>query len=113
LRIVGVTPSASTGARSRARARDARTPRILRHDPAELVLTARAGTSLAEIEAVLAGKGQRLPFEPPHFGPCATLGGTAACGLAGPARAWSGPLRDSVLAYGAHRRWRVLRFGAR
>ena len=49
---------------------------ILRHDPAELVLTARAGTSLAEIEAVLAGKGQRLPFEPPHFGPCATLGGT-------------------------------------
>src|SRR5512145_720358 len=70
---------------------------ILRHDPAELVLTARGGTPLAEIEAALATKCQRFPFEPPHFGPGATLGGTVACGLAGPARAWSGPLRDFVL----------------
>jgi len=70
---------------------------ILRHDPAELVLTARAGTPLAEIETRLAEHGQRLPFEPPHFGDAATLGGTVACGLSGPARAWSGPLRDFVL----------------
>jgi glycolate oxidase FAD binding subunit len=70
---------------------------ILRHDPAELVLTARAGTPLAEVEASLAAQGQRLPFEPPHFGERATLGGTVASGLAGPARAWSGPLRDFVL----------------
>jgi glycolate oxidase FAD binding subunit len=85
---------------------------ILRHDPAELVLTARAGTPVAEIEAALAGKGQRLPFEPPHFGPCATLGGTVACGLAGPARAWSGPLRDFVLGVRVLTGdGRVLRFG--
>lgn len=85
---------------------------ILRHDPAELVLTARGGTPLAEIEAQLAGKGQRLPFEPPHFGPQATLGGTVACGLAGPARAWAGPLRDFVLgARVLTGDGRVLRFG--
>jgi glycolate oxidase FAD binding subunit len=85
---------------------------VLRHDPAELVITARSGTPLAEIEACLAEHGQRLAFEPPHFGPGATLGGTVACGLAGPARAWSGPLRDYVL--GARLLagdGRVLRFG--
>jgi len=85
---------------------------ILRHDPAELVLTARAGTPLVEIEASLAEHGQRLPFEPPHFGAHATLGGTVACGLAGPARAWSGPLRDYVLGVRLLTGdGRVLRFG--
>jgi glycolate oxidase FAD binding subunit len=85
---------------------------ILRHDPAELVLTARGGTSLAEIETRLEAHGQRLPFEPPHFGPGATLGGTVACGLAGPARAHSGPLRDFVLgARVLTGDGRVLRFG--
>ena len=85
---------------------------ILRHDPAELVLTARGGTPLAEVETQLAAHGQRLPFEPPHFGADATLGGTVAAGLAGPARAWAGPLRDYVL--GARiltGDGRVLRFG--
>jgi glycolate oxidase FAD binding subunit len=85
---------------------------VLRHDPAELVITARAGTPLAEIETCLAAHGQRLAFEPPHFGPGATLGGTVACGLAGPARAWSGPLRDYVLgARVLTGDGRVLRFG--
>ena len=85
---------------------------VLRHDPAELVLTARAGTPLAEIETALASKGQRLPFEPPHFGPGATLGGTVACGLSGPARAWTGPLRDFVLGVRVLTGdGRVLRFG--
>jgi len=85
---------------------------ILRHDPAELVLTARGGTPLAEIEAELTSKGQRLAFEPPHFGPGATLGGAVACGLAGPSRAWSGPLRDFVLgARVLTGDGRVLRFG--
>jgi glycolate oxidase FAD binding subunit len=85
---------------------------ILRHDPAELVLTARGGTPLAEVEAQLAAHGQRLPFEPPHFGADATIGGTVACGLAGPARAWSGPLRDYVLgARVLTGDGRVLRFG--
>ena len=85
---------------------------ILRHDPAELVLTARGGTPLAEVEALLAGSGQRLPFEPPHFGAQATLGGTVAAGLAGPARMWAGPLRDFVLgARVLTGDGRVLRFG--
>ena len=70
---------------------------VLDYDPQELVLTARAGTPLARIEAALAERGQHLPFEPPHFGPGATLGGTVACGIAGPARASVGPVRDFVL----------------
>jgi glycolate oxidase FAD binding subunit len=70
---------------------------VVDYDPQELVLTARAGTSLTLIEAQLAERGQHLPFEPPHFGPGATLGGTIACGLAGPARASVGPVRDFVL----------------
>jgi glycolate oxidase FAD binding subunit len=85
---------------------------ILRHDPAELVLTARGGTPLAEIEAQLATHGQRLAFEPPHFGANATIGGTVASGLAGPARSWAGPLRDFVLgARVLTGDGRVLRFG--
>ncbi len=85
---------------------------VLRHDPAELVITARAGTPLAEVEACLATHGQRLAFEPPHLGAGATLGGTVACGLAGPARAWSGPLRDYVLGVRILTGdGRVLRFG--
>jgi len=85
---------------------------ILRHDPAELVLTARGGTPLAEVEAQLARCSQRLPFEPPHFGADATIGGTVAGGLAGPARAWAGPLRDFVLgARVLTGDGRVLRFG--
>ena len=85
---------------------------ILRHDPSELVLTARGGTPLAAIEAQLASCGQRLPFEPPHFGAAATIGGTVASGLAGPARAWAGPLRDFVLgARVLTGDGRVLRFG--
>jgi glycolate oxidase FAD binding subunit len=85
---------------------------IVNYDPSELVLTARAGTPLAEVEALLAAQGQCLPFEPPHFGADATLGGTVACGLAGPARAWSGPLRDYVLGVRVLTGdGRVLRFG--
>ena len=70
---------------------------VLRYDPAELVLTARGGTPLADVEALLARHGQQLPFEPPSFGPMATLGGTVAAGLAGPARIARGPVRDYVL----------------
>jgi glycolate oxidase FAD binding subunit len=70
---------------------------VVRYDPAELVLTARCGTPLAEVEALLSRQGQRLPFEPPAFGTNATLGGTIAAGIAGPARAARGPVRDYVL----------------
>lgn len=70
---------------------------IVDYEPTELVITARCGTPLAEIEAVLAQHGQMLAFEPPHFGLGATLGGTVAAGLCGPRRATSGATRDFVL----------------
>lgn len=70
---------------------------IVSYEPTELVLTARAGTPLAEIEAALAAEGQTIAAEPPHFGGEATLGGAVACGLSGPARPWAGALRDFVL----------------
>jgi glycolate oxidase FAD binding subunit len=72
---------------------------IASYEPSELVVTVRAGTPLAELEAVLADKGQCLPFEPPHFGApgTATVGGMVAAGLSGPARASVGAVRDYVL----------------
>ena len=74
---------------------------IVDYEPTELVITARCGTPLAEIEAVLAERKQMLAFEPPHFAHFgdggATLGGTIAAGLSGPRRASSGALRDFVL----------------
>ena len=70
---------------------------ITSYEPSELVVTARCGTPLAELEAVLAEKGQCLAFEPPHFGAGATVGGMVAAGLSGPARASVGAVRDFVL----------------
>ena len=74
---------------------------ISSHEPSELVVTVRAGTPLAELEALLAQQGQCLPFEPPRFatdaGTGGTVGGMVAAGLAGPARAAAGGVRDYVL----------------
>jgi len=70
---------------------------ISSYEPSELVVTVRAGTPLAELEAALAEQGQCLPFEPPRFGPGGTVGGMVAAGLAGPSRAAVGGLRDYVL----------------
>jgi glycolate oxidase FAD binding subunit len=93
---------------------------IVAYEPTELVITARAGTPLAEIESALREKGQMLPFEPPHFGEIpspltplpsgegnvvqverkgriATLGGCVAAGLSGPRRPYAGAVRDFVL----------------
>ena len=70
---------------------------ISSYEPTELVVTVRAGTPLAELEAALAEKGQCLPFEPPRFGGAGTVGGMVAAGLAGPARAAVGGVRDYVL----------------
>jgi len=70
---------------------------IVSHEPSELVVTVRAGTPLVELEAVLAEQGQCLPFEPPRFGTASTIGGAVAAGLAGPARATAGGVRDYVL----------------
>ena len=74
---------------------------ILSYEPSELVVTVRAGTPLAELEAALAEQGQCLPFEPPHFARTAadgaTVGGMVAAGLSGPARASVGAVRDYLL----------------
>jgi glycolate oxidase FAD binding subunit len=70
---------------------------VVSYEPSELVVTARAGTPLAEVETLLAEQGQCLAFEPPHFGPDATVGGMVAAGLSGPARASVGAVRDFVL----------------
>jgi glycolate oxidase FAD binding subunit len=85
---------------------------IVEYDPRELVLTARTGTPLAEIESALAEAGQMLTFEPPHFGERATLGGTIACGLSGPRRPYAGAARDAVLGCKLiNGRGELLRFG--
>jgi glycolate oxidase FAD binding subunit len=85
---------------------------VVSYEPSELVITVKAGTPLAEVEALLAEQGQCFPFEPPHFAfpvraepveaqpSRATIGGMVAAGLSGPARAVSGSVRDYVL--GAH-----------
>lgn len=70
---------------------------IVSYEPTELVVTARCGTPLAEIEAALAQERQALAFEPPAFGAAATIGGVVAAGLSGPARAAVGAVRDFVL----------------
>lgn len=70
---------------------------VVSYDPSELVVSVRAGTPLADLEAVLADAGQQLACEPPHFGAGATVGGMVAAGLSGPRRPWVGAVRDFVL----------------
>ena len=70
---------------------------IISYEPTELVITARGGTPLHEIESALAANNQMLPFEPPHFGESATLGGTIACNMSGSRRPYAGSARDFVL----------------
>jgi len=70
---------------------------IVCYEPTELVVTARAGTPLRDLEAALQEHGQCLPFEPPRFAPGGTVGGMVAAGLSGPARASVGSVRDHVL----------------
>ena len=85
---------------------------VVAYEPTELVITARCGTALAEIEKLLEENRQYLPFEPPHFGPQATLGGCVAAGLSGPRRASAGALRDFILGVKlVDGRGRVVSFG--
>jgi glycolate oxidase FAD binding subunit len=70
---------------------------IVAYEPSELVLTARCGTPLEEIEDTLAKQGQFLAFEPPAFGGNPTIGGVVASGLSGPRRVSAGAARDFVL----------------
>jgi glycolate oxidase FAD binding subunit len=87
---------------------------IIDYDPTELVISARAGTPLADVEAALADRGQMLAFEPPHFGAGATLGGCVAAGRTGPRRAAASAVRDFVLGVALmDHDGEVLRFGGR
>jgi glycolate oxidase FAD binding subunit len=70
---------------------------IIDYEPSELVITARCGTRLSDIEAALAEADQFLAFEPPRFGGDPTLGGMIAAGLSGPRRMQAGAARDFVL----------------
>ena len=70
---------------------------IVDYEPNELVITARAGTSLSAIESAMRARGQMLAFEPPRFAPGGTLGGAIASGLSGPRRPYAGAVRDAVL----------------
>jgi glycolate oxidase FAD binding subunit len=70
---------------------------IVAYEPTELVITARSGTPLAEIEVALAGRRQMLAFEPPRLGAESTIGGVVASGLSGPRRQAAGAVRDFVL----------------
>lgn len=81
---------------------------VVAYEPEELVLTAQAGTPLAEIAARLAERRQHLAFEPPDLGPLlgepaggGTLGGLVASGLSGPRRIKDGGCRDHVLGVAA------------
>lgn len=85
---------------------------IVSHQPSELVITARCGTPLQEVEDALAQHGQCLAFEPPLYGVGGTVGGMVAAGLSGPARASRGAVRDHVLgATLLNAKGQVLRFG--
>jgi glycolate oxidase FAD binding subunit len=78
------------------------------YEPEELVMSARAGTRVAEIEATLAQRGQMLAFEPPDLARLlggeighATIGGAFGCNLSGPRRVKSGAARDHILGFRA------------
>lgn len=124
LRIRGHGSKDFLGDASRGEVLDTRAWRgIEQYEPSELVIRARAGTPLAEVEALLAERGQYLPFEPPRWdfvrsaedstpslGP--TVGGMVACGFSGPGRVSRGAVRDHVLGVGMlNGRAEVLRFG--
>ena len=85
---------------------------IVDYEPSELVITARCGTPLSQIEAALAQHGQFLAFEPPAFGGDPTIGGVIAAGLSGPRRASAGAARDFVLGASLlNARGELLHFG--
>jgi len=85
---------------------------IVSYEPSELVITARAGTPLAEVEEALAARRQMLGCEPPRTGTASTIGGVVASGLSGPARPYRGSVRDFVLGVElVNGRGEALRFG--
>lgn len=87
---------------------------IIDYAPTELTLTARAGTSLAEINAALRDRGQVLACEPPLFSTATTFGGVVAAGLSGPSRPFRASIQDTVLGCRLlNGRGEILRFGGK
>lgn len=88
---------------------------ITLYAPHELVMSAKAGTKLSEIEAELAKAGQQMICEPPHIhGPDQTIGGIVATNLSGPRRVMGGAMRDHVLGVRAvNGNGEILQFGGR
>ena len=87
---------------------------VIDYDPAELVITLRAGCRLSDVEALLAQNRQMFAFEPPNFAAEASIGGMVASGLAGPRRGFSGSIRDFVLGVKMiDGRGEILQFGGR
>jgi len=85
---------------------------IISYRPDEMVITARAGTPLAELESASAARGQRLPFDAAVAEGRATLGGCVASGISAAARPWRGAVRDAVLGLRLlNGRGELLRFG--
>lgn len=85
---------------------------IVAYEPSELVVTARAGMPLSELQALLDNENQCLPFDPPQFGSSGTAGGAVAAGLSGPTRPYAGAIRDAVLGVRCvNGRGQVLSFG--
>lgn len=83
-------------------------------EPTELVIAARAGTPLAQLDRELSAHDQMLAFEPPRFDGRATVGGAVASGLSGPRRAYCGAVRDFVLGVEMiDGRGELLRFGGK
>lgn len=113
LRIVGGNTRATYGRPGAGELFDVSGHRgVVAYDPSELVITVRAGTPVAQVEALLDAQGQMLAFEPPSFGPAGTIGGMVAAGLSGPRRPFAGALRDYVLgAKILDGRGQVLNFG--
>ena len=113
LRIVAGGSKLSLGREVNAQPLDVTAHRgIVEYEPTELVVTARAGTPLAELETALAEAGQMLAFEPPRLGDGATIGGTIACGFSGPRRPHAGSVRDFMLGVKMiNGRGEILNFG--
>jgi glycolate oxidase FAD binding subunit len=93
---------------------------ITLYEPEELVLSARAGTPIAEVRAALAQKNQELIFDPPDFSgllggrDAGTLGGAIACNLSGPRRLKGGAARDHILGFaGVNGRGETFKSGGR
>jgi glycolate oxidase FAD binding subunit len=109
LAIVGGDSKADVGAPTAARKLSLRgLAGVIDYDPAELVLTVRPGTPLAEVQALVAASDQMLAFEPFDHGPifdaatgAATIGGVVAAGVAGSQRVSTGGARDHLLGFRA------------